>query len=456
MFGLFERLIDYFFPAHTIDPKNINPSLYARFNIGALISIIFLLVPLYLLNLLLLETKLERIMIAWILLGMSFASLVCYKYFGRKILKYVNTLTFVQALVATLCLSFVAISDGSFANPILFWFVVIIVVVSYYMHFVATWISIGVVFINITFLFFYLESEVMGEYLTFPNFHEIRFFLTDLVAILIYICFLVINYRNSKQHIDYLLKTQVEELKASRKLSEEDIKNKGLAKMAASMAHEINNPIFSIQGDVHMFRSMLIDGRVDKEKSLKIIDQIEQKLVRVSKIVRGVSSYARKKKDQDMEIVEFKSVLNDSLAFCSSRIRDEKIELITVLENDLHVRCYPIQLMQVSNNLLVNSLDSLISESQKKILIRARSIGKVLEVLFCDSGKGVEPELEFRIFEPFFSTKDPYMGTGLGLSISRSIAQEHGGSLFYDRREIDGEVYSCFVLILPLAEGKGD
>jgi C4-dicarboxylate-specific signal transduction histidine kinase len=106
-----------------------------------------------------------------------------------------------------------------------------------------------------------------------------------------------------------------------------------------------------------------------------------------------------------------------------------------------------VQISQILLNLLSNAFDAVENQSLRWVRMGAEADDQQVRITVTDSGPGVPPDLESRIMEPFFTTKDVGKGTGLGLSVSKGNAEAHGGSLALDRTSLD----TCFVLTLRRA-----
>ena len=220
-----------------------------------------------------------------------------------------------------------------------------------------------------------------------------------------------------------------------------------LGMMAGSIAHEINNPL----GIIHAYANNLLEMANAGDLSAPAVEQVCSRIVetteRIASIVKSLRHIAREGSADPFAPAGVGQMIEQALDLCRERFRIQSVTLISSkVDARLRVRCREVQIVQVLLNLLQNAFDAVSGVDGDKwiaVELEQREQGVVVSVR--DSGPGVLPELRKRIMEPFFTTKPVGKGTGLGLSISRSIAQDHGGELRYERR--DG--HTCFSLILP-------
>jgi PAS domain S-box-containing protein len=227
-----------------------------------------------------------------------------------------------------------------------------------------------------------------------------------------------------------------------------------IGELAAGVAHEINNPI---NGIIACAELLTQEGRQPLSSS-ELADRIISEGERVATIIRSLLSFAREG-GEAMGPVDLGLVLDDCLALMEAQLNKDGIELAVQVEDDLPlVWGNAHQIQQVALNLMSNARYALNQKHRgahpgKQLLIRARSKTlagkKMVRLVFRDLGVGLEPGLDDKIFDPFFSTKPPGQGTGLGLSISHGIVSAHGGKLRLESRQ--GE-YTEAVVELPAHE----
>jgi two-component system sensor histidine kinase HupT/HoxJ len=252
--------------------------------------------------------------------------------------------------------------------------------------------------------------------------------------------------------------------RAQRQLIEQE-KMASLGRLVAGVAHELNNPISFVYGNVHTlerYRQRLhayieaVHGDATDEalaalrQQLKIdatladirslIDGTLEGAARVSEIVKNLRRLSFKKTSEEQHF-QIDRVLNTAVRW-AIRAKQIKTEVHMVIEPDLIASGNEGQIHQVIVNLVDNAIDAM-SELEKPMLsVRAFRVGDEICVEVSDNGPGISDGVIDRIFEPFFTTKKVGDGTGLGLWISYGIAREHGGELRARNREAGGAQFS--------------
>ncbi len=242
-----------------------------------------------------------------------------------------------------------------------------------------------------------------------------------------------------------------------RKLTErkllESAKMSSLGEMAGGIAHEINNPLTIIAGMAETISRTLKRQPLDMMRLEKASQRIETTVERVSKIVKGLKTFARDGSRDDFESYSVAQLLNETVDFCGIRFSECGIELhIEFPPNELKFNCRPIEIEQVLLNLLNNAFDAISDLKEKWISITTEvdEINNTLRLRIVDSGNGIPVAVQEKLFTPFFTTKDVGKGTGLGLSISQGIISQHSGSIYVDNSHPN----TCFVLEFDLTAHK--
>jgi len=214
-------------------------------------------------------------------------------------------------------------------------------------------------------------------------------------------------------------------------------------RLTASIAHEVNNPLQSVQNCLHLA------GREDlpAEKRKEYFDLARTELERLMKTMQRMLDYYRPGAIK-MEQVDILDLLKHVLSLTSQQLGQRQIEVVTDLPESLPtIYAVNSQIQQIFINLILNSFDAM--QGGGSLHIDARELEEGVEFLFEDSGPGIPEERRNNIFEPFFSTKDG--GTGLGLTVSYNIVTAHGGTLDL----VDGRDFgACFRLFLPMGDKR--
>ena len=241
-----------------------------------------------------------------------------------------------------------------------------------------------------------------------------------------------------------------EALRTSEKLA-------SVGRLAATIAHEINNPLESVTNLLY-----LLDSAPDMDQVAKqMIVLAQEELSRVVHIVRQTLGFYRESSTPVK--VMLNHVVDDVLGLYSRKIEDSKVAVAKQAEGEGSVEAFPGEMRQVISNLVTNALDALNKRSGAKLTIRIsdtkdwhphtyRRTG--VKVVISDNAGGIEPENLKRIFDPFFSTKGE-KGTGLGLWVSHGIVQKHGGRIRVrssKRADRSGTTFTIFIPKRGLAQ----
>lgn len=265
----------------------------------------------------------------------------------------------------------------------------------------------------------------------------------------------------SRDHLDIInkeleikshdLEKAYEELKNTSLQLVQSEKLKALGELTAGVAHEMNQPLNNTEIICKSALAKIDKDRYDTEMVIEDMGDILAQIRKISGMVEHMMIFTRYSDGVPEQWVDLSAVADRSLKFVRQDFKDRKIELIEELENGLPmVRGDPIAIEQVIMNLLINARYAVENsgKGERRVIIRAVKIdgqnAVALEVR--DTGKGVPEALKGKIFQPFFTTKDPGAGTGLGLSVSNKIVEEHRGKLELESEEGKG---ATFKMILP-------
>jgi signal transduction histidine kinase len=236
------------------------------------------------------------------------------------------------------------------------------------------------------------------------------------------------------------MKTQ---LKSSCELLMRSEKMALMGQVVAGFAHELNNPLTIVIGNVQMMQL-----RDHSEKNREALARVKDGAERASKIVRNLLTYARQERPE-RKPADVNAILRKTLDLRTYELKINNIELRTELDADLpKTMADPHQLQQVFLNLIVNAEHAMIDAHGKGTLtLKSALVANRIRITISDNGPGIPKERLHRIFEPFFTTKPVGKGTGLGLSICQGIVLEHGGKIEVDSALGFG---TSFVVELPI------
>jgi len=231
---------------------------------------------------------------------------------------------------------------------------------------------------------------------------------------------------------------------------EEVMKSERLAmigRLAAGVAHEINNPL----GSIMLFARLVLNKCPEDTPVRQNLERIEGEVKRCQDIVQGLLDFSRQREPK-AEPVDLNSLLDKTIALFENQPMFHNIEVSRHYQEDLPDAVVdPAQLQQVFVNIIMNAVDAMEGRGRLTVTTRFLTETDALEIGLADTGCGMTKEVLERIFEPFYTTKGVGHGTGLGLSISHGIIQRHGGTLKASSRVGEG---SLFTVTLP-KENRG-
>lgn len=271
---------------------------------------------------------------------------------------------------------------------------------------------------------------------------------------------------------DHLLAEQVQRIRAE--------KLAGIGRLAAGVAHEIGNPLGAIIGYAHLLRK----STAHDPQAVEILDGLERESARIDRIVRGLLDYARPHRNTSNRVD-----VNETVRSVARLLTDQgvfkRIELsITLDERAPLVRGERHELEQMLVNLLLNAADAMDRNGRLAVVthrfgdglmeqsiarregdvpqasvarsplprvqqwLEASQPSEILKLVVADSGPGIAEEDAERVFDPFFSTKQPGQGTGLGLAIVARVVDDMRGSIWVQRAREGG---AAFHVVLPAA-----
>jgi PAS domain S-box-containing protein len=220
-----------------------------------------------------------------------------------------------------------------------------------------------------------------------------------------------------------------------------------LGEMAAGVSHEINNPLAIILGKVYN-----IEKYFKTQKSNEPVDvslaKISQTVERIKKIVKGLQTFATGGEQDPFQPTRLSELVAETVSLCQEKIGEKQIQIQLDIESNLNFDCRPVQISQCLVNLIYNACDAIEHLPDRWIRIWARSAHQTVVLTVTDSGRGIPEEIQKRLMQPFFTTKDPGAGTGLGLSIARGLIHSHLGRIWLD----SSSVHTTFVIELPLSQ----
>ncbi len=213
-------------------------------------------------------------------------------------------------------------------------------------------------------------------------------------------------------------------------------------RLAASLAHELNNPLQAI----HNSLEMILSFDFSKEEQLQYIEMADEEVTRMIGMVNRILDFSRRPREE-METLDVHHVLERVLDLAHKYLQHRHIALERRYADDLPaVWGNPTLLGQVFLNLIINGVEAMPNSGVLSVSTTRGANGHV-NVRITDTGKGIPEDVKQRLFEPFFTTKE--QGTGLGLSISQGIIEQHEGEISFQSRVGEG---TTFTVALPVLD----
>jgi two-component system NtrC family sensor kinase len=280
--------------------------------------------------------------------------------------------------------------------------------------------------------------------------------------------------RSAKELLEEQVNARTNDLRQAQAQLVHQEKMSGLGRLVAGIAHEINNPINFVYGNVDFLGQYMedllslvrlvdeaelsaelrekLDVRKEEiefsflvEDSRKLIRSIRSGAERTASIVQDLKTFSRTGGGELQEadvVAGIETTLNLIAPLLKNRISVER-----EFEKDLpKLICNAGHINQVFMNILTNAAQAVAGEGSIKVKIDRADVGDAIRVVVEDSGHGIGPEVMNRITDPFFTTKDVGEGTGLGLWITENIVRAHGGKLTCDSKPGEG---ARFTVVLP-------
>ena len=239
----------------------------------------------------------------------------------------------------------------------------------------------------------------------------------------------------------------IEDTTDKKKMEEQLLQTSKLAslgKLTAGISHEIGNPLASISSLVQELRSLKMDTGEDIVFTGEALKTVNGHIERIAKIVRSLGDFARIQ-TREKTLSSLAEILERTINLVRYDKRFKNIQMTADVGPLPPIMVNADQLQQVFLNLFLNALDAMAEGGELTIVMKER--GGSVEILFSDTGPGIDDAILYKIFDPFFTTKSPGRGTGLGLSICYGIVREHNGTISARSKKGEG---TTFVITLPL------
>jgi two-component system NtrC family sensor kinase len=250
--------------------------------------------------------------------------------------------------------------------------------------------------------------------------------------------------------LEQRVEQKTEELQRAHQTMLNNEKMASIGKLAATVAHEVNNPLFGILTYARLNLRKLAGCDIPDEDKKEMTEQlqiIERESKRCGEIMRNLLTFARQAPSRP-DANDINTLVNRAAVLVHHKLDLQSITLRQDLARDIPpVVCDAGQIQQVILILLVNAAEALGKDG--RIEVKTEMDGGSVRIRVRDNGPGIPDDVMSKIFEPFFTTKEEQQRTGLGLAVARSIVEQHGGGIQVQSRTGEG---TEFLVSLPVGQ----
>ena len=252
--------------------------------------------------------------------------------------------------------------------------------------------------------------------------------------------------RESADELERKVEARTAELRRMQAQMIQSEKMVAIGKLAAGVAHEINNPLTGVLTN----SSLMLEDMPDDHPWREDVQTIVNETLRCRKIVKGLLDFSRQTKPQRTPL-DMNQVVEDVLSLVRNQTVFRSIRITYALDSKLPaVLADADQMRQVVLNIVLNAAEAMVEGGELRLSSSSDAAARTIDVVIADSGPGIPDDVRARIFEPFFTTKKT--GTGLGLAVAYGIMERHRGELLIDTARGRG---TTFTIRLPI-EGTVD
>ncbi|MBN2186136.1 MAG: 4Fe-4S binding protein [Dehalococcoidia bacterium] len=242
--------------------------------------------------------------------------------------------------------------------------------------------------------------------------------------------------------LEELQNTQEELLRAEKLTS--------LGQLAASIAHEINNPLAGVLVYTQLLSKKVTGDTFKKEEALGYLSKMGSEVSRCSKIIRNLLDFARQTEPM-LRLVDINQVLDRTLSLVGHQAQLQNIEVIKELSSLPEVMADFDQLQQVFTNLILNAIQAM--PDGGRLTLRSSTIDSEVRVDVQDTGCGIPKESLSKLFTPFFTTKEKEKGVGLGLAVVHGLIERHKGRVKVQSEVGSGTTFSVYLKVYSDEKG---
>jgi PAS domain S-box-containing protein len=223
-----------------------------------------------------------------------------------------------------------------------------------------------------------------------------------------------------------------------------------IGRLAAGIAHELNNPLMIIQGFTENIEAAIDDGSIEKKELKWLLNPILKASERMAKMISQLTRMSRHDEHLSLATVTLAEIVENVVRLTRNQLNYNEVELIKDYDRNIVVKCDPNQVEQIILNILNNAVHALQKMTGKKQLtFKIHAFGGMHALSIHNNGPHIPEGIKEKIMTPFFTTKEVGEGTGLGLSVSYGIMKAHGGDLTFSSKRGLG---ATFNLLFPAIE----
>ncbi|MGA3024214.1 MAG: ATP-binding protein [Bryobacteraceae bacterium] len=254
--------------------------------------------------------------------------------------------------------------------------------------------------------------------------------------------------------LEQRVEQKASELERAHKFMATSERLASLGRLAATVAHEVNNPLFGILTYARLTRKdveRVVPPPANKARMVEQLQIIEHESRRCGELMRNLLMFARQS-PRSIEPSDINEIVGRAVSLVRHRLELSGTALELDLSSDLPaIPCDANQIQQVVLGLMVNAAEALGNGGRIDVLTRHDRAARMVEIRVRDNGPGIPGNVLAQVFEPFFTTKPDVHRTGLGLAVARSIVEQHGGAILAESVEGAG---AEFVVSLPVDSAR--
>jgi len=268
----------------------------------------------------------------------------------------------------------------------------------------------------------------------------------------------VAELNEMQQTLECKVEERTQQLQTAQKKLIQSDRLASLGQLAASVAHEINNPVSGVLNLSMLLERLMVNGTYPPGREAdfrKYLGLISTETARVGRIVSDLLAFSRRSKPQRAP-ADINKLVRTTLGLVDHKLKMINAEAVLQIQENLpQVECDSSQIQQVILNLLLNGAQAMQARGGGRLTIRTALSRDQKEVELCvqDTGEGIAPENLSKIFDPFFTTKAEGKGVGLGLAVLYGIVKAHDGEVEVTSKRNEG---TTFTVTLPLISTKSD